>query len=381
MLVHRAPNAGRFLAGRVLTCHGTMPSPLHPECAAARRAVLAVSVALIVTACGTATPSRTSPPRSTTAVVASTPNETASPTPNPAAARLAGWLFADTSQAVFLQWTQTGQELSGSLTASIASGTRLQPEVYSFTGVVSGSSVSLTFSSLAVPAWNGTLNANQLVLSYPASDGSLQTLTFTPGTVADYNQAVAQLVSAQPSAVSQVAPSIFECSLRLLGYDAFVGVYGPLGSWAYDGCVHIADVVSLAGANWGPATFVTLANPVPANDSVVCGGALAVDVPPHAPASLAPGPSAGWGVVDDHVVVFDSSGQYYGGLICSALPLTIAYLGIRYEAVPGGLELMSSTGPNGSPLPAVAPGSPADRAGLQQGRHRHVDRRYGRSHA
>lgn len=336
--------------------------PLHRG--AARSAVLAVGATLIVTACGVATPTGAA---LVSPIAAATPQETPSPTSNAAAASLAGWLAADSTEAIFLQWTQTGQELSGSLTASIASGTQLQPEDSDFTGVISGSSVRLTFSSLPGPAWNGTLTGNQLVLSYPAADGSLQTLTFTPGTVADYNQAVAQLVSAQATAAAQVAPSIFECSLQVLGQDAFVGVYGPLGSWAYDGCVHIASVVRLTDANWGPVSTITLVPPVPANDSVVCGGTLSVQVPPHAPASLAPGPSAGWGVADDHVVVFDSGGQYYGGLICAALPLTVAYLGVRYAAVPGGLELMSAPGPNGATLPAVDPGSPAARAGLEQG--------------
>lgn len=70
-----------------------------------------------------------------------------------------------------------------------AAPAELKHQSSAFTGVTTATSVTLTFAQgLGVSTtWTGTLSRDVLVLSYPARDGTLTTLTFAPGTVADYN--------------------------------------------------------------------------------------------------------------------------------------------------------------------------------------------------
>lgn len=153
------------------------------------RASAAIAVlTMVASACGSGSAiGATSAPIGASAGVPSTTIE------NPAQADLNGFLAIASNGAVFLQWTRSGDSVSGSVTQTLVSGMQLQPSSGTFTGVVNSSSVTLTFSAGFGQTWNGTLNGNQLLLSYAASDGSLGTLTFTPATVADYNSAVAQL--------------------------------------------------------------------------------------------------------------------------------------------------------------------------------------------
>ena len=116
--------------------------------------------------------------------------------PNPAAQGLQGYLAYASNGVVFLQWTMSGDDLSGSLTqAYTGSGepTNLKHESASFTGVVSGDSITLNFpEGLGLShTWTGAFSGDTLTMSYPAPDGSLSTLVFSPSTVADYNAALA----------------------------------------------------------------------------------------------------------------------------------------------------------------------------------------------
>ena len=261
-----------------------------------------------------------------------------------------GLLAVAPNGAAFLQWTQAGASLAGSITQVWESspGSAPRPEVVDFTGVLSGASVTLTLQ--AGQAINGTsyltgqFDGQQLTLTYPTPDGTIASLVFTPATVADYNAAVVQLEAA--AATPTPAPAEFECSVQVLGHDAFVGVNGPLGSLAWNGCLHIVDVVTLPGGNWGPVAAP--GDSVPSGDSVVCGGVLE-------------------NTYQDHVIVFDSGFASFGTAICNALPLTVAFLGVATQAVPGGLQLVTSTDTNGTSVPAVVAGSAASRAGLQAG--------------
>ncbi|MFI5259076.1 MAG: hypothetical protein ACHQ01_05645 [Candidatus Limnocylindrales bacterium] len=160
----------------------------HPG-ARRRRTWLVLVACLVLAACGS------NPGAAIVTTPSSVPAVSTPATANPEAQALTGYLAVATNAAVFLQWTRIGDTLSGSLTeaitTSIAAATPLQHVSDEFTGVVSGASVHLTFSMNG--AWNGTLNGDQLVLSYAAADGTLQTLSFAPDTVADYNNAVTKL--------------------------------------------------------------------------------------------------------------------------------------------------------------------------------------------
>lgn len=123
-----------------------------------------------------------------------------------------------TNGALFIQWTRTGNAVTGTLSeayTNLSDPTQAQSESHPFTGVISGSSVTLTLDS--GDNWNGTLNGSGITLSYTNSDGSLQTFDFRPASVADYNAAVAavqgtaagaQKRQAQREAVAQLKQRI-----------------------------------------------------------------------------------------------------------------------------------------------------------------------------
>ena len=130
---------------------------------------------------------------------------------------------------MFLQWTRSDKSLSGSLSiASVESGAiDLQSQNVAFSGVVSGSSVTLTMPQGlgAVTSLSGSLSGSHLRLNVPASDGTLAEDEFVPATTGDYNAAVRGLrqkvTNAQtPSPeVSQASPVGADLSGS---YDALV---------------------------------------------------------------------------------------------------------------------------------------------------------------
>lgn len=141
----------------------------------------------------------------------------------------ASFLATGPGVAMFLQWTRSDKSLSGSLSiASVESGAiDLQSQNVAFSGVVSGSSVTLTMPQGlgAVTSLSGSLSGSHLRLNVPASDGTLAEDEFVPATTDDYNAAVRGLrqkvTNAQtPSPeVSQASPVGADLSGS---YDALV---------------------------------------------------------------------------------------------------------------------------------------------------------------
>jgi hypothetical protein len=106
-----------------------------------------------------------------------------------------GWVYRDSTQASYLQWTQTGDTITGSLTTTYLppEATETQTENRALTGAIQGDSITLS-----LPSGGGTNLAVQksganLVVSWPDTDGTLQPLKFVTGTSGDYNAAVAAL--------------------------------------------------------------------------------------------------------------------------------------------------------------------------------------------
>jgi hypothetical protein len=98
----------------------------------------------------------------------------------------------------FIQWVENGAALTGTsswVLTSTNDPTKLEQGSDVFTGTVSGGSVMLTFSGGVggAGAWAGTLTGDTLTLSFATSDGSMEVDTYQPGTVGDYNSAVAQV--------------------------------------------------------------------------------------------------------------------------------------------------------------------------------------------
>lgn len=109
-----------------------------------------------------------------------------------------GWVGTTQSAALFMQWTRNGSNVSGSLVdTEIDSSNSSKTKNYneSFTGTVSGNSVTLTFSGGFGTSSNlsGMLQDSKIILSFPQSNGSIQTITMSDGTIEQYNQDVSKL--------------------------------------------------------------------------------------------------------------------------------------------------------------------------------------------
>jgi hypothetical protein len=122
-----------------------------------------------------------------------------------------GYLARALNGVVFLQWTRTGDSVAGSLTEAFTNSgdvTKVDHTNGTVSGIISGSSVALTVSSgpLSNPvSWNGTLNGSRLTLSFPNTDGTLNTQYFQPSTIGDYNTAVNKLLGTAADALAQQA--------------------------------------------------------------------------------------------------------------------------------------------------------------------------------
>ena len=113
---------------------------------------------------------------------------------------------------VFVTWTQDKSQLTGELEQGLlqtdtGSGQdSVANEDVSFTGAISGSSVTLTLNQGLAATRNltGTLTGNELDLNYPGQGSSVITLQMQAGTANDYNQDLNALQGQAGQANSQV---------------------------------------------------------------------------------------------------------------------------------------------------------------------------------
>jgi len=130
----------------------------------------------------------------------------------------ASWVsIQNGSSASLITWTINGHSTSGNLTESSLDQTGLSvaTNTDSFTGVVSGSSVTLNFSGGSTIT--GSVSTQQLQLQIANSAGTVQSYDFTPGTTSAYNAAVKsiqlvansnQKTSTRESAINNAAQSV-----------------------------------------------------------------------------------------------------------------------------------------------------------------------------
>lgn len=101
--------------------------------------------------------------------------------------------------AIYVQWTRSGNKLTGELHQALLQGSSGQTGVSSqsvaFTGTVSGSSVTLTLNQGLGSTTNltGSLRSSQLALSYPGRNGGVITVSMTSASAAAYNTDTAAL--------------------------------------------------------------------------------------------------------------------------------------------------------------------------------------------
>jgi hypothetical protein len=125
-----------------------------------------------------------------------------------------GYFYKNNNQAGYIQWTEVDKQLSGQLQFLFSSTNppQTKSESHAFKGVINSPNISITFTGNMLQdrysgqTWTGTFNDKQLTLVVPSSDGKLNTVVFTAGTVEDFNQAVSSLqntANQQAQAVQQ----------------------------------------------------------------------------------------------------------------------------------------------------------------------------------
>jgi hypothetical protein len=156
---------------------------------------------------------------------------------------------------MFIQWTRSGQNVTGSLREAIkkTGSLGLESTDKSFTGVIDGKGLTLTLQAALGESSSlvGEVKEPGFTLTLPGRGSSLITVSFEPGEVSGYNEATKQLVIAQ-------YPS--PCSLYVAGHEVRVSF---TGSNAAEQC---ANFVQKAGnTEW------TIASQAAAESaSVVC---------------------------------------------------------------------------------------------------------------
>ena len=106
------------------------------------------------------------------------------------------WVGHDSSSADLLQITVAAGQVTGTLdeTDLATGGASTTPHHVSVTGTLSGTALSLTLSSgLDQTTITGSVSGKTISLDAPSTDGTIDTLTFTPGTITSYNALVTSL--------------------------------------------------------------------------------------------------------------------------------------------------------------------------------------------
>ncbi len=122
---------------------------------------------------------------------------------------------------MFIQWTRSGQNVTGSLREAIkkAGSLGLESSDKSFTGVIDGKGLTLTLQAALGESHSlvGEVKEPGFTLTLPGQGSSLITVAFEPGEVSGYNEATKQLVVGQYSS---------PCSLYVAGHEVRVSFTG-----------------------------------------------------------------------------------------------------------------------------------------------------------
>ncbi len=132
------------------------------------------------------------------------------PSEEPDRSNQQGYLARYSNGVEFVQWANSDGSLTGQrqlLYAPEEDPLQIRSENMSFTGTLSDSEVSLTFSELGFSStWTGTLEGDTLTLTVPEQDGTLATRELYAATVEDYNQAAQEFRrSVEQQAAEQAA--------------------------------------------------------------------------------------------------------------------------------------------------------------------------------
>jgi hypothetical protein len=184
---------------------------------------------------------------------------------------------------MFVQWTRSGNAVTGSLREAIAKAGSLGLESAdrAFTGVIAGNGVTLNIHGALgeSTAYVGEIHGNDFTLTVPGRGSNLITISFAPGEVARYDEATKQLlVSRFPS----------PCSLYVTGHEVRVSFTGPNSA---EDCA--AFIQKTANTEWTTAPQEGAAN-----------GAVVCELVNRA---------------NENAVITDNGGQAYGKEACTQL--------------------------------------------------------------
>lgn len=129
---------------------------------------------------------------------ATAPRTSTPSNPARASSGAASFIGQATNAEILIQWTRSGNDVSGSLQEVIrkAPGSRqVESPGRAFTGTISGNGLTLTLNGGlgSASAIVGTLGGNGFELTLPGEAHRLVTVSFVPGTVADFNHAVLEI--------------------------------------------------------------------------------------------------------------------------------------------------------------------------------------------
>ena len=112
--------------------------------------------------------------------------------------QITGYVASGTGFAMYLQFTKTGSQFSGTLQEAElnSQGTGVKTSSNSVTGDISGANITLkTGLSFAQTSFSGTISASVISLNFADQSGQLVPVEFSPSTVAAYDALVAKLQS------------------------------------------------------------------------------------------------------------------------------------------------------------------------------------------
>lgn len=112
-----------------------------------------------------------------------------------------GYIFQNDNQVAYLNWTKDhDNKIVGQLQITDLTNSGIQSTNHSFNGVINDSNISITITgSLLTDGWAGKVitgnldGANKVTLVFPSSNGTMNPVTFTSGTIANFNDKVAAL--------------------------------------------------------------------------------------------------------------------------------------------------------------------------------------------
>jgi hypothetical protein len=137
---------------------------------------------------------------STSTGAASAPST--APSPPPAAGSVPSGAASYVGQAsnaeVFIQWTRSGDTLTGSLQEALRKergSNEVESSSTAFTGAIAGNGLTLTLNQGlgTTKALVGELHGQGFTMTFPGIEHALSSIAFVPGTVADYNHAVLEI--------------------------------------------------------------------------------------------------------------------------------------------------------------------------------------------